>query len=137
MGDYCGFSSNLAWRWSLNVLLSCMGGVSLWERCVLPPCAAPVLLGGSGAHTQLSLRHRRVLHPPSSQEPVLPTASFVGLFFSSYQLFSCVFFLPSCSHTCTKYCLFLILLLLFSLPPDLYFYLILILILFPGSWAEG
>lgn len=94
MGDYCGFSSNLAWRWSLNVLLSCMGGVSLWERCVLPPCADPVLLGGSGAHTQLRLRHRRVLYPPSSQEPVLPTASFVGLFFSSYQLFFLCFFPP-------------------------------------------
>lgn len=56
-------------------------------RCVLPLRAWLCPAEGSGAHTHLSLRHSHVLHPPSSQEPVLPTASFVRLFFPPTSFF--------------------------------------------------
>lgn len=85
------------------------------------PCAVPL----TGTHTVLLLRACFAHYFPC----------LVGFFFS-LTAFSCLFFPLSCSHTCTKHCLFFILPLLFSPPPGfLYFYLILTLIPFPGSQA--
>lgn len=78
----CYIFLNLAWHWSLAVLSSCVG------RCVLPLCARPCPAEGLRAHTHLRVSGTALFcTPSSSQGPVLPTASFVWLFFPPTSFF--------------------------------------------------
>lgn len=134
----CYIFLNLAWHWSLAVLSSCVGRCEPVGGVCSHSVPDPVLLRDSGLTPTSESQAQLCPAPPLPLRglfcPLLPSFGYFFLL----PAFSCLFFLPSCSPTCTKHCLFLILPLLFSLPPDLlYFYFILILIPFPGSWAGG
>lgn len=75
-------------------------------------------------------------HAPSfSYSPILPTASLLWLWGFFLLLASSCLLSP---FFCSQHCLFFILPFLFSPPPDfLYFYLLFILIPFPGRQAGG